>query len=135
MHVSLVISAHNEGPSLSRTVQSCIDVLEDMHAEIVVADDASEDGSVEDVERSFPVVRTVRSATRCGASPTKAMGADAARGDVLVFLDGHTKPEPGSLRRLIEDVASADGQAIVTPRLLSLDVDKWSNDPLQAGHG
>ncbi|MFF7407930.1 glycosyltransferase [Streptomyces lydicus] len=135
MHVSLVISAHNEGPSLSRTVQSCIDVLEDMHAEIVVADDASEDGSVEDVERSFPVVRTVRSATRCGASPTKAMGADAARGDVLVFLDGHTKPEPGSLRRLIEDVASADGQAIVTPRLLSLDVDRWSNDPLQAGHG
>jgi GT2 family glycosyltransferase len=53
---------------------------------------------------------------------------------VLVFLDGHCNPEPGALRRLVEDVEELAGQAIVTPRIPALSK-CWTNQPTQVGHG
>ena len=101
----------------------------------MVADDASDDDSVEDVRRRFPRVRVVHNKVREGASPTKALGAQEAAGDVLVFLDGHTKPEHGAIARLVEDVELLRGEAIVTPRVPALDVERWSNSSKQVGHG
>src|SRR5690348_4058499 len=104
MRASIVIAAHNEGGVLLRTVESCADSVADLDVEIVVADDASTDGSVQELQKAFPLVRVVSHDVRKGASPAKALGARAARGDVLVFLDAHTKAEPSALRQLVEDV-------------------------------
>ena len=49
--------------------------------------------------------------------PTKDLGARHARGDVLVFLDGHCKPESGAIERLVADVEQLAGQAIVIPSI------------------
>ncbi|MGI8979507.1 MAG: glycosyltransferase [Pirellulaceae bacterium] len=135
MRSSLIIAAHNEGESLSKTVASCVETCVDLDYEIVVADDASNDGSIEDVRRCFPRVRVVQSEARQGASPTKALGAQEATGDVLVFLDGHTKPEHGAIARLVEDVEALNGDAIITPRVPALDVERWRNSSKQVGHG
>ena len=67
--------------------------------------------------------------------PTKALGAEQARGQTLVFLDGHTNPEPGALERLIEDVEQLNGQAIVTPEVPALDERSWTNARSQRGNG
>jgi glycosyltransferase involved in cell wall biosynthesis len=47
MRASLLIAAHNEGESLGKTIRSCIDAANGLEYEIVVADDASTDDSVE----------------------------------------------------------------------------------------
>ena len=60
MRASLIIAAHNEGDSLWKTVQSCLETSAGLDCEIVVADDASWDGSVEEAQRRFPQVRVVR---------------------------------------------------------------------------
>jgi glycosyltransferase involved in cell wall biosynthesis len=92
MRASIIIASHNEGDLLAKTVSSCIETCSDLDCEIVVADDASTDGSVEAVVAAFPQVRLCRNDHRQGVSPTKALGARNANGNVLVFLDGHTKP-------------------------------------------
>jgi GT2 family glycosyltransferase len=135
MRASIVIAVHNEGVALQRTIQACLETAGRLDFELVVADDASTDGSVEQVAQHFPPVRLVRHPQRRGASPTKALGARAAHGAVLVFLDGHTNPAPGALERLVQAVERLDGEAILTPAIAALQVERWQNDLSQVGHG
>ncbi len=135
MRVSIIIASYNEGEALSKTIESCVETCVDLDYEILVADDASTDDSIEAVSRRFSQVRVHRHKQRVGASPTKALGAQNARGDVLIFLDGHTKPEYQAIRRLVQDVEELDGRAIVTPAVAALDVQRWKSDFSQVGHG
>ncbi len=77
MRASIIIAAHNEGTRLRRTVESCLATAGKLDHEIIVADDASTDGSIDDVTRRTPRARIVRGEERKGASPTKAAGASA----------------------------------------------------------
>jgi len=135
MRATIIISSHNEGDLLTKTVESCIESCTGLDYEIVVADDASTDGSPQTAERQFPLVRIVRHSTRQGASPTKHLGTRYARGEVFVFLDGHSKPEYGSLLQLVRDVEETEANAVITPRILALDVQRWQNVPTQVGYG
>lgn len=135
MRGSLIIASHNESDRLWQTVASCVETSTGLDCEIIVADDASWDGSVEETLKRFPQVRVFRHDERKGASPTKDTGARQARGEILVFLDGHTKPEPGAIQRLIEDVECLHGDAIVTPTVVGLCVTRWKPLLQQIGHG
>lgn len=135
MRVSIIIAAHNEGHFLRRTLESIFNSLGSLDAEILVADDASTDGSVEYAQQLFPTVLFCRNSERLGASPTKALGAQTATSDILIFLDAHTKPEFSSLERLAQTVVDSKGSAIITPKVLALDVDNWWNDETASGHG
>lgn len=135
MRASLLIAAHNEGELLWKTIRACVASISDLEYEILVADDASSDGSLKEARRRFPQIRVVRHPERRGASPTKHLAAAEARGDVLVFLDGHTNPELGAVRRLVEDVEHLQGNAIVTPAVPTLETVRWLNSRKQVGHG
>ena len=136
MRCSFVLAAHNEGSLLWRTLESCVQTSLGLQFEIVVADDASWDGSVDETKKRFPEIRVVRHDERKGASPTKDLGARHARGEVLVFLDSHTKPEEGALQRLVEDVEFLKGTSIVTPAIGRLDPERWRTiDKEHLGHG
>ncbi|MGH9196668.1 MAG: glycosyltransferase, partial [Acidimicrobiia bacterium] len=104
-----------------------LDTIDGRHCEIVVADDHSHDRSLDEVRRRFPDVRFVAHDTRRGVASTKDLGARSASGDVLVFLDGHCKPEPGAITRLVEDVEEFDGRAVMTPAVSALNTDTWEN--------
>lgn len=134
MRMSLVIGSHNEGQNLGRTLASCREVMAGFDYEMVVADDASTDDSLAALA-DFPEVRLFRQPRRLGPSPTKDVAARNATGDVLVFLDGHCKPEPGSIQRLIGDVEATGGRAVVTPAIPSLDVATWENMHHVKGNG
>jgi GT2 family glycosyltransferase len=135
MRASLIIAAHNEGEHLWKTVQACWPAIGGLDCELLVADDASTDGSIDATLHRFPQVRVVRHISRLGASPTKASGAQAARGDTLIFLDGHTNPEPGAIARLVEDAELADHRAIITPKITALCTITWRNKTAQSGSG
>ncbi len=135
MRISILVAAHNEGPALLQTVRSVVETVGDLDYEIVLADDASTDTAVAETVAAYPQVRLVQHARRLGASPTKDAAARAARGDVLLFLDGHTNPAPGALARLVESLDACDGNAIITPAVPQLDVATWTNSRTQIGHG
>ena len=135
MRTSIIVASYNEGKVLGQTIESCIETCTNLDYEIVVADDASTDDSVEAVSRRFTQIRVYRHTKRLGASPTKHLGAKNARGEVLVFLDGHTKPESGAIQRLVQDVEELEGSAVITPAVAALNVETWKSDYSQVGHG
>jgi GT2 family glycosyltransferase len=135
MLASIAIAAHNEGDLLWKTVGSCLESTDGLDCEIVVADDASNDGSIDELRKRYGAVRIVSAQGRRGVSPTKDLAARAARGEVLVFLDAHCKPETDAVARLIRDVVDWGGNAIVSPKIEVLDTERWVSGSDHSGVG
>jgi glycosyltransferase involved in cell wall biosynthesis len=57
MRASILIGTHNEGDRLWRTVESILESDDGLDSELIVADDASTDGSIGELKRRFPRVR------------------------------------------------------------------------------
>ncbi|WP_131818518.1 glycosyltransferase, partial [Planctopirus hydrillae] len=152
MRFSICIAAHNEAHLLSRTLHAVRTSLlatslsspaipgDHPRCEIIVVDDASTDGSIAAALADFPnsaefPLRVERFETRQGASPAKHRAAELARGAVLVFLDAHVLPEPGSLERLVAGVEASQGRDLLTPALPALDESTFTVIPGRTGLG
>lgn len=135
MKASIIIAAHNEGELLFNTVRECVPLCDQNNCEIIVADDCSTDDSIEPVAKEYSKVRIVQTDSRKGPSPTKDLGAQAANGDVLIFLDGHCKPEPHSIEKLISNTFDSDGESIFVPRIARLNEVQWENGLRSTGDG
>jgi glycosyltransferase involved in cell wall biosynthesis len=135
MRISLVIAAHNEGPRLSQTLQSVVDTCNGLDFEVIVVDDGSTDGSAASAIRRFSRARLITSTERQGPGPAKDRGAREAKGDTLVMLDAHTKPEEGAIRQLVERVEHLQGDAICVPQIPILNAERWQNDRGKLGQG
>lgn len=133
MRASVLIPAFNEGDLLWKTLASCDETCPELDCEFIVADNGSGDGSIAEAQRRFPEVAVIRDVERRGPSPAKHLAAMQAKGDVLVFLDGHCRVTPGALEQLVRDVEELGGQAVVTPRVVKLDPESWALYSCQAG--
>jgi GT2 family glycosyltransferase len=69
--------------------------------DVIVVDNASDDGSAAMVEREFPSVRVVRRESNCGVSGWND-GFRLARGDWVLALDDDCHLPPDGLRRAVE---------------------------------
>ena len=135
MRLSIVVGTHNEGKRLLKTIGSIVETAGDLEYELVVADDASSDGSVREAKRHYPQIEVVRNRRRLGVSATRSLGVERARGRTLIFLDGHTKPAKGALKRLLQAVEATEGRDIITPRIVGLDTEMWEESRKQSGNG
>jgi len=135
MRASILVGAYNEGHRLWKTVESILETIGDLDAELVIANDGSTDRSIEELRQHFPRTLVVEHKERQGVAATRGLAANRARGEVLIFLDGHTKPEPGALERLVASVEMTQRQAVITPQIVGLDETTWKSQPQQLGNG
>jgi glycosyltransferase involved in cell wall biosynthesis len=93
---SVVITCHNQHEFIRDAVES---VLSQGQAskEVIVVDDASEDGSLEVLKRYEASVELISLSTNCGAIEARNRGAAVAKGDYLIFLDGDDLFTPWAL--------------------------------------
>ncbi len=99
LSVSIVIPNWNGRSLLEKNLPSVIAASEG--AEIIVADDASSDGSAEWVARQYPSVRVAAGNTRLGFSGNVNRGAELSAGSILVLLNTDVRPERGFLDPLV----------------------------------
>jgi glycosyltransferase involved in cell wall biosynthesis len=113
--VSVIITAHNEGAEVLRTIES-VEANTTAPVEFIVVDDGSTDGCCENLDRQQ--LRVIRHDRRIGVAHSRNAGARVGRGDVFVFLDGHQRVSAGCLERCAA-VALSRG-AIVWPDVRAL---------------
>ncbi|MGB1140984.1 MAG: glycosyltransferase, partial [Halioglobus sp.] len=115
--VSIVIPVYNE----YRMTLFCLRSLLENHAgvsyEVIIADDASTDLTTS-LEERVSGVRVVRGDENRGFVRNCNAGAEAARGEYLLFLNNDTGFTELWLRQLCEVLDSRPGVGIVGPRLL-----------------
>lgn len=99
--ISFVIPAHDEAALLGDTLRTLLCAAEDAgrHYEILVVDDASTDATA-DVARAHGA-RVLRIEARHIAAARNA-GAEAAQGEVLVFVDADTCIDAGVLAAALD---------------------------------
>lgn len=86
-----------------RYIEPCLTaVLEQDYSplEVIVVDNASEDGSADLVAKNFPEVKLIRNQQNLGFSGGCNIGLKIAQGDVLVLLNQDTQVYPGWLQSL-----------------------------------
>uniref|UniRef100_A0A3B5M141 Glycosyltransferase 2-like domain-containing protein n=1 Tax=Xiphophorus couchianus TaxID=32473 RepID=A0A3B5M141_9TELE len=123
---SVIIVFHNEAWStLLRTVHSVLHTAPAaLLTEILLVDDASTDDllktPLDEYVQRLRIVRVLRQKERKGLITARLMGAQAAQGEVLTFLDSHCECFPGWLEPLLARIAE-EPRAVVSPRITSID--------------
>jgi len=109
--VSVIIVNWNAGAALDACLASLAagGVAE---PDVVLVDNASSDGSARAACVRHPQVRLVETGANLGFAAGANRGAEAARGDVLVFLNPDARVEPGALATLVEALAGTPGAGI-----------------------
>lgn len=121
-------------------LEPCLQALERQSGappfEVLLADNGSEDGSVDLVATRFPFVRLILNRRNLGFAAGNNAAARAARGELLVFLNNDTVPAPDWLARL-HAAHRAGAGALITSRIVLLDrpdvVDSAGDGYLRAG--
>jgi glycosyltransferase involved in cell wall biosynthesis len=122
--VSVIIPTRNRWPLLSTHALPSALAQEDVELEIVVVDDASDDGTADRVEALGDLrVRVLRNETQRRPPASRNVGAREARGVWLAFLDDDDLWSPRKLRAQI-DTALATGAAWVYAQCIVVDADK-----------
>jgi glycosyltransferase involved in cell wall biosynthesis len=110
--VSVIIPVRNGADSVGRVVASVLDQKwPGVDLEVIVVDDGSSDGTPQEAEAAG--ARVLRLPVGMDGNPAAArnLGARAATGDPLVFLDADCTPAPGWLNALL--AAHDRGETIV----------------------
>lgn len=99
MRCSTVITTYDRSDRVERAVRSALDTLR--ADEVIVVDDASTDGTVEILQRTFSEeissgrLRIEALSSNIGVSGAKNAGYASARGDWVIFLDSDDEYLPG----------------------------------------
>ena len=101
--VSVVIPTWNGRDQLARCLPSVVTALEgNENHEILVIDNASDDGSAEFLASEFPSVRVVEMGSNLGFGRASNAGFSIARHDVVVLLNNDMRVEPDFLQPLLD---------------------------------
>jgi len=114
--VSIIIAARNEADKIRQKIDHtlALNYPEGRH-EILVASDASDDGTDEIVNQyAGRGVRLVRASQRRGKEHVQGLAVVVAKGDILVFTDAATILEPDALGRLMANFADPTVGAVST---------------------
>ncbi|XP_055004497.1 polypeptide N-acetylgalactosaminyltransferase 10 [Boleophthalmus pectinirostris] len=136
-NTSVIIPFHNEGwSSLLRTVHSVLNRSPpSLIHELILVDDFSDKehlkGSLEEYMVRFPKVRILRTKKREGLIRTRLLGASAAKGEVITFLDSHCEANVNWLPPLLDRIAT-NRKTIVCPMIDVIDHDNFGYET-QAG--
>jgi glycosyltransferase involved in cell wall biosynthesis len=101
--ISIVLAAYNEAPAIGGVVQKAL-ALPD--AEVIVVDDGSTDGT--DAIASKSGASVVRLHQNRGKGHAVRAGLEAARGEIVVLLDGDGQDDPSEIPLLLQALEGAD---------------------------
>ncbi|KAH8739304.1 membrane-associated protein with a family 1 glycosyltransferase domain and a ricin domain [Cryptosporidium ryanae] len=130
--ISVVIPVFNEDEFISRTIIYTIESTpKTLLGEIIVVDDFSKISVIEILEKQLPdeykkYVRVIRIMKSQGLIRSKIIGADAAFGPNIFFLDGHCRPKPGWSEALVRSIRE-NYKRIVCPIVQSISDKDWSD--------
>jgi hypothetical protein len=88
--ISIIIVSYNVRDFLRQALLSLSRALAGLSAEIIVVDNASEDGSVDMVQAEFPDVRVIENTENRGFASANNQALRMARGQLLVLLNPDT---------------------------------------------
>ncbi|MES2832374.1 MAG: glycosyltransferase family 2 protein [Pseudomonadota bacterium] len=102
MFLSVVIPVMNEQGNIAPLITRIAEALAAVEHEVIFVDDGSSDDTVAEIEQHAKINTTVLVFARnCGQTAAMAAGIDAARGELIVMLDGDLQNDPHDIPAMI----------------------------------
>jgi GT2 family glycosyltransferase len=117
--VSVVVVTHNSRSKVPALLAALRNHAP--HAEVVVVDNASSDGTAELIAREFPAVRLIARRTNVGLSAGVNEGVAATSGIYVAVLNPDIRFEADALSPLAVYLQAHAGVGVVAPKLLNDD--------------
>lgn len=121
IEVSICIVNWNAREFLERCLRSIEATAAPVSHEVIVVDNASQDGSCEMVRQQFPSARLISNERNLGFATANNQAFEVARGEWVYLLNPDTELKPGSLSALLHYLKEKPGAAVAAPRLLNTD--------------
>lgn len=120
--LSVVIPCKNEAENIPELIAEIAAALDGYAFEIIVVDDGSDDGTdsvLKGMMHDHGWLRAVRHPQSCGQSAAVRTGLLAARGDVVITIDGDGQNDPAFMPALVQKLdAAGAGTALVAGQRL-----------------
>lgn len=118
MKLSIIIVNHNTLRKLEAALESIRRSVVPFAFEVIVVDNASNDGSPEALAERFPTVKVVRNTSNLGFAAGNNAGLRVARGEYLLLLNPDTELAGNALADTVRFLDDHEEAAIVGCRLV-----------------
>jgi glycosyltransferase involved in cell wall biosynthesis len=102
--VSVIVPVYNEEENVSILQAELRAALRGIDHELIFVDDGSTDHTVERIEAA-PNLRIIRFEKNAGQSAAMFAGLQAARGEILVLIDGDLQNDPADIPKLVGEIS------------------------------
>lgn len=119
--ISFIIVSWNAKAFLLSCLESIVRTVHDCAYEIIVVDNASDDGSPDAVEAAFPQVRVLRLEENLGFAAGNNRGIANSRGRWLCLVNSDVELLPGCVDGLLRVMEGGADIGLIAPRILNAD--------------
>lgn len=119
--LSIIIVNFNVKAFLQNCLLSVRKSLEDIPSEIIVVDNASDDGSVEIIKKNFPDVKLIELSENLGFSKANNIGLKIAKGEYICLLNPDTIVEEDTFNTMIRFMESHPEAGMAGCKILNPD--------------
>src|SRR5262245_18367123 len=103
--VSVIVPVYNEEENVPILQADLRAALRAIDHEFIFVDDGSAHRTVDQIEAA-PNLRVIRFEKNAGQSAAMYAGLQAARGSILVLLDGDLQNDPADIPKLVSEISS-----------------------------
>ncbi len=115
--VSVIVPAYNEEENIREILRMLMDVEQVLPSmEVIVIDDGSTDGTVEEVAKFSSRVKLIEHENNQGKGAALATGFDEASGEVVVVQDADLEYSPYDIPRLVKPILSGEADVVFGSR-------------------
>jgi GT2 family glycosyltransferase len=119
--VSVVIPTHNRKEKLVRLIRSVLNSnYPRKKLEIIVVDDASTDGTYEEIKKKFSSIKVIRNQKEMLVSGSRNIGIKNSRGEYIFLIDDDNVVDKHCIRELVKVMKSDSSIGIVGPLMYYL---------------
>lgn len=119
--VSIVIVTYKVKDLLARCLDSLKDASASVRSEIIVVDNASEDGTTDLLQIKYPETILITNPSNVGFGRACNIGFERSKGDFILFLNPDTLVQTDTLKNLVEFFNAHENAGIVGPKILNPD--------------
>ncbi|NWF90905.1 MAG: glycosyltransferase [Ignavibacteriaceae bacterium] len=102
MELSIIIVNYNVKEFLQNLIHSLQKALSNITHEIIVVDNASDDGSVDFISDKFPQIKLIANSTNLGFSKANNIGLKISKGKYILLINPDTIVSEDTLSKMIE---------------------------------
>ena len=121
MDLSIIIVNYNVKEFLQNLLHSLQKAVQNISHEIIVVDNASDDGSIEFIREKFPYVQLISNKSNLGFSKANNEGLKIAKGKYLLLINPDTIVSEDTISKMIQFLNNHEDAGLAGCKILNPD--------------